>query len=140
MMRTSIDERYSQSTRARALQVVNKLYKLLSMVSLEFEEGTQKLLKPVIDPTLKIVTTNITSSPSVQIRCESLKVIMTMVKNFGKEIKINLAAYVWESLKRSYQTYLDRVVEGVEEEEFDEEGDSINFSTLICQQLVREHV
>jgi hypothetical protein len=37
---------------------------------------------------------------------------------------------------KSFNVYFQQSIEGVEEEEYDEEGESVSFSTLICQQLV----
>lgn len=53
-----------------------------------------------------------------------------------KTLYSRIFSYIWDGLVRNYPLYVQNIVEGTEEEEYDEEGDSVSFVTLIIQQLV----
>ncbi|KAL9650044.1 hypothetical protein ABK040_003162 [Willaertia magna] len=112
----------------------------------------KNLLNLVLEPTLKLILSEI-STPilSVEGNCsfkmECVKLMNVLVKEFGLTIEkyiMSVLQSTCNSLEKEYDLFLKYLVlpskdTGLESnaiaEHYDSEGESVNFSTVVCQQI-----
>ncbi|KAF0984723.1 hypothetical protein FDP41_000622 [Naegleria fowleri] len=115
-------------------------------------EESKKMLSSVIGQTLNLILgeisnpiTNVNSDCSFKMEC--VKTMNILVKEFGKSLQdavIHVLQSTCTSLSSEYEIYFKHAILSPNEsgiatsqiaERFDTEGESINFTTVICQQI-----
>ncbi|EFC49074.1 importin-9 [Naegleria gruberi] len=115
-------------------------------------EESKKLLATALEPTMNIVLGEICKPiPNVESDCsfkmECVKMMNTLIKEFGKTLQQAIIVVLQStciSLEKEYETYFKHAVlspseSGIPTKEiaarYDSEGENVNFTTVICQQI-----
>lgn len=119
VMNIANNQYFSANIRAKALIIASELINLLGMLKMEFEEGSITMIKSTIPETLRIVLPIISQpSKSVDEDCSlkmaSVKVIMSIIKYFSKELTGEYFNQILQSFMSSliseYSTYVKYLI------------------------------
>ncbi|KAL0489211.1 importin-IPO9 [Acrasis kona] len=130
LLNISCDSRYSKVVRSKALIL------MLNMLIGACEEDALKILNPTMTQMIKVITDNLSNSTQTEtlIKLNSAQILLSLLIYYP-QAKTNLSSVVWTNLSSGYNYYVSNVVDGANEEEYDEEGESVSFPTFITQIL-----